>query len=153
MNVAYEKLRSPMPQILGSLTLISLAMSGAQYFYGLTISETPWYLVIIWLFMLLVSISTFFIYVIRRPKNHKSMKRKALVLFIVDVLAMYSAVFAMYNIYYFLGLRKGIDLFEIWIVGTITMVFCSIVLYQSMLAVIEFNEEEHSNETRFTNHD
>lgn len=32
------------------------------------------------------------------------------------------------------------------------MVFCSIVLYQSMLAVIEFNEEEHSNETRFTNH-
>lgn len=41
LNDAYEKLRSPMPQILGSLTLIPLAMSGAQYFYGLTISETP----------------------------------------------------------------------------------------------------------------
>ena len=32
------------------------------------------------------------------------------------------------------------------------MVFCSIVLYQSMLAVIEFNEEGHSNGTRSTNH-
>lgn len=52
------------------------------------------------------------------------MKRKALVLFIINVLAMYSAIFTMYNTYYFLAVRKGIDLFEIWIVGSITMVLC-----------------------------
>ncbi|WP_394356882.1 hypothetical protein [Staphylococcus simulans] len=30
----------------------------------------------------------------------------------------------MYNTYYFLVVRKGIVLFEIWIVGSITMVLC-----------------------------
>ncbi|RIN52781.1 DUF5079 family protein [Staphylococcus simulans] len=74
--------------------------------------------------MLLVSISTFLIYLIRRPKNHENMKRKAMVLFIINVLALYSAIFAMYNTYYFLAVRKGLDLFEIWIVGSITMVLC-----------------------------
>ncbi|PNZ56780.1 hypothetical protein CD149_12590, partial [Staphylococcus condimenti] len=124
MNAAYEKLRSPMPQILGSGTLILLTMACSQYFYGLTISETPEYLVITWVFMFLVSISTFLIYIFRRPKNHESMKRKALVLFVINILAMYSFIYALYNLYFFLAIRVGIDLFKIWFVGTITMILC-----------------------------
>lgn len=137
MNAAYEKLRSPMPQILGSATLIPLAMSGSQYFYGLTISKTPWYLIITWLFMFLISISTFLIYLFRRPKNHENMKRKALALFIINVFAMYSFIYGLYNIYFFLAIREGIDLFRIWIVGTITMVLCIISF---MFGVVLFHK-------------
>ncbi|MGN5883128.1 DUF5079 family protein [Staphylococcus simulans] len=124
MNAAYEKLRKPMPQIVGSATLIPLAMSGSQYFYGLTIYSTPLYLSITSLLMLLIIVSTFLICVFRKPKNHENMKRKALILLILNILAMYSFIFALYNVYFFLGSREGVDLFKFWIVGSLTMAIC-----------------------------
>ncbi|MGV3129505.1 hypothetical protein ACEE96_08685 [Staphylococcus simulans] len=124
MNDAYEKLRKPLPQILGVFSIFFSFFGWVQYFYGLTIKATPLYLIISSLIIIATSIICFIILACPYPKNHEDMKKSAFKLMVLDILVLYCLIVSIYNAYFFLGANMGIDLAVFWGIGISTMIIC-----------------------------
>lgn len=126
LNDAYKKLRNPLPQILAVLSMVFSFMGFVQYFDNLTIENTPLYLLITNIFIIITSVLCFLILFFPYPKNHEEMKKSAFKLMVLDVAILYSMIISCYNIYFFMAANYAIYLTAYWTVGMITMFVCLI---------------------------
>ncbi|WP_158698134.1 DUF5079 family protein [Staphylococcus simulans] len=78
MNDAYKKLRNPLPQILAVFSIMLSFLGFVQYFYDLTIGNTPLYLLITNILTIIISVLCFLVLFLPKPKNHEDMKKKHL---------------------------------------------------------------------------
>ena len=126
MNDAYKKLINPLPQILAVLSIVFSFLGFVQYFYNLTIENTPLYLLVTNILTIIISVVCFLILFLPKPKNHEDMKKKAFKLMILDIAILYCMIISSYNIYFFLAANYAIYLTAYWTVGMITMFVCLI---------------------------
>lgn len=98
MEESLKKLRKSTTQVVNVLSLIMILMGLVQYFYSLTIENTPFYLIITTLIEIIIILFGF-IQLFEKKDNIdlKTAKRYL----IIGCLTGYSTYLSVYNLYFF----------------------------------------------------
>lgn len=115
----YRQLRQPISQIVSGNTLLWLLASSVSYYYGLTITKTPLYLIITTLIELLICLLSYSSLLFHPKKNDVKFW---IYYFIVSVSSCYATIFAVYNTYFFIALQTNHYLDSYWYIGFASMI-------------------------------
>ncbi|MCT1926854.1 DUF5079 family protein [Staphylococcus pasteuri] len=124
MEESLKKLRKSTTQVVNVLSLIMILMGLVQYFYSLTIENTPFYLIITTLIEIIIILFGF-IQLFEKKDNIdlKTAKRYL----IIGCLTGYSTYLSVYNLYFFLAEENKYDLTNFWVIGFLFLLLCASV--------------------------
>ncbi len=122
MEESLKKLRKPTTQVVNVLSLTMILMGGVQYFYSLTIENTPFYLIITTLIEIIIILFGF-IQLFEKKDNIdlKTAKRYL----IIGCLTGYSTYLSFYNAYFFMAEENKYDLTKFWVIGFLFLLLCA----------------------------
>ena len=130
---SYRQLRQPIPQVLASVALLFIGFSLLNYKFGLTLQETPNYLIITTLIeLILVSIS--FLLLLIKP--NKSQVKLWHSYFLLSVSMCYVVIISFFNMYFFVAIQSLNYVYIYWNIGFISMlVFFGINIISNIIMV------------------
>lgn len=128
-----SQLKKPVTQILNLLTLLFIGFSCITYCYGLTLNETPMYLIVTTLFCLSVAVLGLLQFINVKTKQTYDVKKIYLG---IGILSAYTTLLSFYNIYFFMGAEQGFNLTKYWIVGFCTLLICATAHLLSLVLMI-----------------
>ncbi|HFH6537089.1 TPA: DUF5079 family protein [Staphylococcus aureus] len=125
-------LRKPGAQALSLASLFMILFSCLTFFFGLDYERFPNYLkitTIIELIIIIISLLQWIRFIdFEKESAQKYKKIYARFLVIINVLTTITAVFATCNLYYFIAVQNHYDLFNYWLMGTISIIISYLLL-------------------------
>ncbi|HEH3219969.1 TPA: DUF5079 family protein [Staphylococcus aureus] len=125
-------LRKPGAQALSLASLFMILFSCLTFFFGLDYERSPNYLkitTIIELIIIIISLLQWIRFIdFEKESAQKYKKIYARFLVVINVLTTITAVFATCNLYYFVALQNHYDLFNYWLMGTISIIISYLLL-------------------------
>ncbi|HCY0278741.1 DUF5079 family protein, partial [Staphylococcus aureus] len=125
-------LRKPGAQALSLASLFMILFSCLTFFFGLDYERFPNYLkitTIIELIIIIISLLQWIRFIdFEKESAQKYKKIYARFLVIINVLTTITAVFATCNLYYFVAVQNHYDLFNYWLMGTISIIISYLLL-------------------------
>ncbi|PZJ37805.1 DUF5079 family protein [Staphylococcus aureus] len=125
-------LRKPGAQALSLASLFMILFSCLTFFFGLDYERFPNYLkitTIIELIIIIISLLQWIRFIdFEKERAQKYKKIYARFLVVINVLTTITAVFATCNLYYFVALQNHYDLFNYWLMGTISIIISYLLL-------------------------
>lgn len=125
-------LRKPGAQALSLASLFMILFSCLTFFFGLDYEMFPNYLkitTIIELIIIIISLLQWIRFIdFEKERAQKYKKIYARFLVVINVLTTITAVFATCNLYYFVALQNHYDLFNYWLMGTISIIISYLLL-------------------------
>lgn len=130
---SYRQLRQPIPQVLASVALLFIGFSLLNYKFGLTLQETPTYLLITTLIeLILVSIGFLLLFI--KPKT--SQVKLWYIYFLLSVSMCYVVIMSFFNMYFFVAIQSLNYVYIYWNIEFISMlVFFSINIISNIIMV------------------
>ncbi|MBO8680722.1 DUF5079 family protein [Staphylococcus aureus] len=125
-------LRKPGAQALSLASLFMILFSCLTFFFGSDYERFPNYLkitTIIELIIIIISLLQWIRFIdFEKESAQKYKKIYARFLVVINVLTTITAVFATCNLYYFVALQNHYDLFNYWLMGTISIIISYLLL-------------------------
>ncbi|HDG6341893.1 TPA: DUF5079 family protein, partial [Staphylococcus aureus] len=127
-----DTLRKPGAQALSLISLFLILFSCLTFFFGLDYERFPNYLkitTIIELIIIVISLLQWIRFIdFEKESAQKYKKIYARFLVVINVLTTITVVFALCNLYYFAAVQNHYDLFNYWLMGSISIIISYLLL-------------------------
>lgn len=130
LNKEIDELRKPATQAVSLITLFIILFSCLTLLFGLEYKNVTLYLKVVTILELIIIAISLLQYIRfinfkdEKLVNKKILKNYARFLTVVNIVGTYNVVFAFSNVFYFVALQNGIDLYEYWLLNFVTMLVC-----------------------------
>lgn len=131
-KVTIEDIRKPACEIISIFTICIILFTSITLFNGLEYSRIPNYLKYSTLINIAIAILGILQWIpfvkINSDTTKKVKKKYALFLSTVNVLSTINMMLSFTNLYYYMGIQHGVDLYEFWLFNNITLILSFLMI-------------------------